>query len=148
MALRVSETDWPSTSFVLDASVALSWCFDDERDPGTQALLERLEHDSAVVPGIWPLEVGNALIVAERRGRATAEQTGAVIDLLSQLPIHVEQRGGMANWATLLTLARMTSLSTYDAAYLDLALRTGWPLASCDNRLRQAAEAAGVALLP
>ena len=134
--------------FVLDASVTVSWCFEDERTPATQAVLERLREVTAFVPAIWPLEVGNALLVAERRSRLGPEQTGAILDLLARLPIRFADPVTGPDWMALVVLARNAGLATYDAAYLDLALRSGLPLASTDARLRAAAETRGVQVLP
>ncbi|RMF31326.1 MAG: PIN domain-containing protein [Chloroflexi bacterium] len=130
--------------FVIDASVVMAWCFEDEASLYADAVLERLAKATAIAPIIWPLEVGNVLVVAERRGRITAAETVRFLDLLRQLPIAVE--GGTASriFGEILALAREQRLSTYDAAYLDLAMRAGLPLATQDAALRQAAARCGV----
>ena len=131
--------------FVLDASTALSWCFEDEAKPETEAILDRLVDDPAVVPALWELEVTNALLVGERRGRLTESQTTRFVTLLASLPINVELAG--PDMTTLLAVGRQHGLSSYDATYLVLAERDGHPIATLDNRLRIAATAAGVPLL-
>lgn len=129
--------------FVLDASVAISWCFEDEATPATEALLDRLGEAEAVVPALWFYEVANVLVVAERRGRLTEAQAERFIGLLGRLPIRVEP--GEAPMSSLLAIGRRHGLSAYDAAYLALAEHPGLPLASLDSPLRAAARRAGVA---
>ncbi len=144
----VAPTPPGSGGFVLDASVALAWCFEDEAAAAMDVLLERLAADEASAPAIWPLEVADALLVAERRQRLTVEQTGVMLDLLSRLPIRLAAPLPAPEWAALVALARGRDLTAHDAAYLDLALRSGLPLASTDLRLRAAATALGVPVLP
>jgi predicted nucleic acid-binding protein len=131
--------------FVLDASVALAWCFEDEATSQTDAVLDRLAEDSAVAPSLWELEVVNVLLLAERRGRLTESQTARFVALLSQLPIHINS--AEADMGAVLAAGRHHGLTAYDAAYLVLAEREGVPLATTDGKLRKAAQAAGVPLL-
>jgi len=131
-------------SFVLDASVALAWCFEDEASAEAIEVLERLQEGTAVVPALWFLEVGNALLNAERRGRLTPTESTTFLELLRQLPIRVEEISPRQFWEEILVLARAYHLSTYDAAYLAIAMRTGLPLATLDRALRQAAAACGI----
>jgi len=130
--------------FVIDASVVLAWCFEDEASPYADAVLERLAQAEALAPIIWPLEVGNALVVSERRGRITPAETVRFLNLLRQLPIIVEGETPPRMFGEILSLAREQGLSAYDAAYLDLAMRAGAPLATLDEALRQAARRCGV----
>ncbi len=130
--------------FVIDASVVMAWCFEDEASSYADAVLERFAEATALAPIIWPLEVGNALVVAERRGRITAAETVRFLSLLQQLPIAVEGETASRVFGEILALAREQRLSTYDAAYLDLAMRAGLPLATQDAALRQAAARCGV----
>lgn len=134
-------------NLVLDASVALSWCFEDEGGAMEMAVLRRLRDDEAVVPALWTLEVTNGLVTAERRGRLDAAGVLRASHLLLALPIVVEpvERSGAAS--AVLPLARRHGLSAYDAAYLELALRRGIPLATADAALHRAARAEGVAVL-
>jgi predicted nucleic acid-binding protein len=132
--------------FVLDASVALSWGFEEEHDPFAEAILDRLPAAQAAAPTILPLEVANALLVGERRGRVTRADIAQFIELFDSLPITLDDETSERALWEILTLAREQNLSTYDAAYLDLAMRRGLPLATLDQRLRGAARAVGVAL--
>jgi predicted nucleic acid-binding protein len=134
-------------AFVIDASLTLAWCFEDEADARADRALDLLRHDRAHVPAIWVLEVMNVLLLGERRGRLTGAQSGRFIELLTLLPIDVEPLDTTRCWGAVLSLARLHNLSAYDAAYLELAARLGLPLAAADNRLRTAALAAGVAVL-
>jgi len=133
-------------AFVLDASVALSWGFEDETTPYTEAVLEALAECEAVVPAVWPLEVGNGILMAERRGRLSHADAVQFLTLLRQLPIRVEPEPPerMLGEILALAMAREQGLSTYDASYLDLAMRLGLPLATQDDQLREAAERCGV----
>ena len=131
--------------FVLDASVALAWCFEDEATAETDAVLEQLAEDSAVAPSLWELEVINVLLLAERRGRITESQTARFVALLTQLPILIDSAG--VDMASVLAAGRHHGLTAYGAAYLVLAEREGIPLATIDGKLRVAAQAAGVPVL-
>ena len=133
-------------ALVLDASLALAWAFEDEGNAYTDAVLESLAKVKVFVPTIWPLEVGNALLVAERRGRLNQADTVQFLALLWQLPIMVEVERPEQMLGETLALAREHGLSTYDATYLLLAMRRGFPLATTDEALRLAATRAGVPL--
>lgn len=132
------------TTFVLDASVALSWCFEDEADPAGDAVLRRLANGKAAVPGIWPLEIANVLLAAERRRRITPAESARFLALLEALPIEVDAHTAARASREILLLARAHGLSSYDAAYLDLAARSGLPLATRDAALNAAAGALGL----
>jgi predicted nucleic acid-binding protein len=131
--------------FVVDASVALAWCFEDEATPQTEAVLDRLSHDTAVVPSLWELEVSNVLLAGERRDRLTESQSARFVALLAQLPILVDTAS--VDVGAVLAAGRQHVLTAYDAAYLVLAEREGVPLATLDARLRAAAQAVGVAVI-
>ena len=133
-------------SFVLDCSTALSWCFDDESDTRADAALDALEFEPALVPSIWPLEILNALLVAERAQRISVSESDAVLEMLIGLPIRIVGAGGAAWMREVRVLARDHGLSSYDASYLHLAKNEGIPLATLDGKLRQAAEKANVPL--
>jgi predicted nucleic acid-binding protein len=134
-------------TFVLDASMALAWCFDDERSDRTDRVLGRLPADDALTPAIWPLEVANALRTAERRGRLGPGELATAAGLLLGLPIRVEAIGAAEALGGIADLARSLDLSVYDAAYLHLAITRGLPLATADERLRRACTEAGVELV-
>jgi predicted nucleic acid-binding protein len=132
--------------FVLDASVTLTWAFEDEVTPYTDRVLGRLDHDTALVPAIWPLEIANGALAGERRQRIQPADTSRFSALVQSLPIelddmHLERAVGLV-----LDLARAHTLTTYDASYLELAMRAGLPLATQDERLRAAADQVGVPL--
>ena len=131
--------------FVIDASVAMAWCFEDEASEATEAALDRLGDDHAVVPAIWPLEVANVLLVAERRGRLSEAQASRFLELLAQLPIDIDD--SPADVAGIVATGRRHTLSSYDASYLLLAERLGASLATLDQALTKAARKAGVQLL-
>lgn len=131
---------------VVDASVTLSWCMPHERDPYALVVAATLTETSCVVPGVWALEVGNGLLQAERRGKITEAQRQTMVQSLGQLPIHVEHHTSATAFGTILDLARSHGLTTYDAAYLEVAHRLDLPLATLDTDLRKAARKAGVAL--
>ncbi len=132
------------TDFVLDASVAMAWCFEDETTPYTEAVLRRLTSAGAVAAAIWPYEVANVLLGAERRGRITQSQSMRFLELLRALPISVDEHGFAHAWGDVLALGRAHRLTAYDAAYLELAARTDLPLASQDEQLVEVCRAVGV----
>jgi len=134
-------------TIVVDASVVLSWCFEDQATPSTDAVLALLEHSRAVVPSIWPLEVGNVLLVAERKQRLTLADSKRFLALVADLPITVVPDTTDSMLGEILELARQQHLSTYDASYLSLALRNGLPLATQDRALLEAAQRLGVELV-
>ncbi len=133
--------------FVLDASVTMSWCFQNESTPYTEGVLDRLQTATAIVPAIWPLEVANVLLATERRGRLKEAQSRRFIELLLALPIVMEQPAAERILTSVLTLGREQGLSAYDAAYLELAVRLDLPLATRDERVISAAEAIGGKIL-
>lgn len=134
--------------FVLDASVTMAWCFEDEVTPYADGVLERLAENEAVVPPIWSLEVANVLLAGERRKRLTGAETTRFLEILRTLPIAVDEESLTQALGTVLALGRAQGLSAYDASYLELAARLGLPLATEDEALRQAAGRIGVGLFP
>ena len=136
-----------SGAFVLDSSVALAWCFRDEATAASDALLERLPAEPAVVPSLWPVELANVLVMGERRGRLDPTRSAAFLEMIASLPIEIDPASVDRPPADLMALARTHRLTAYDATYLDLALRRNLPLATRDAALARAAAAAGAALL-
>lgn len=132
-------------TFVVDTSVTLAWCFEDEVTPATEAVLNRLATEGALVPGLWAREVANVLLVAERRGQVNEAQTARFVALLHELPITLDSAPPGID--ALVATGRRYQLSAYDATYLILAEREGLPLATLDKALGSAARAAGVPLL-
>ncbi|MEX2121564.1 MAG: type II toxin-antitoxin system VapC family toxin [Pirellulales bacterium] len=130
--------------YVLDGSVALAWCFADEADSYATAIAKRFPNAEALVPAIWPLEIANALLMGERRKRSTPADTLAWTSFLKSLPITVDDETNARAWSDTLLFARDRQLSAYDAAYLELAVRQGLPLATLDTKLKKAAAGIGV----
>ena len=133
--------------FVLDGSVALAWCFEDETSPRADQVLDRLAADEAIVPVIWPAEVGNALLAGERRKRISAAGVSRSLALLGSLNIRLDPTDPQTRVAEWVSLARSQKLSVYDAAYLAVAISEGIPLATLDRALAGAARRTGVRLL-
>jgi predicted nucleic acid-binding protein len=134
--------------FVLDASVAVAWCFEDEGTKFTESVLDLLSDGSeAIVPSIWPLEIANALLVGERRKRIAQARVTPILQSIAALPISVMPADARQAFERILPLAREQDLSEYDAAYLELALRQELPLATLDSNLRLSAQRTGVVLL-
>jgi predicted nucleic acid-binding protein len=131
---------------VLDGSLALAWYFADEANPYADAVAKGLATREAVVPSLWRLEIANTLVVGERRKRSTQAQAAAFVARLELLPIVIDNETDVRAWGETIRLARAHTLSAYDAAYLELAMRRGLPLASLDDRLKAAALAIGVPL--
>lgn len=129
-------------ALVLDASIALSWFFPDERSAFTDTALEVAARDECWVPAVWRLEFPNALLVAERKRRLTREERLQVLDEASRLNLRVDN--AVHDLRRISALAEQHDLSTYDATYLELALRLGSALITLDKRLAAAASAAGV----
>jgi len=134
-------------SIVIDASVALAWVFGDERHDAAWQVLERLREEPGWVPAHFHLEVGNGLLTALRRGCLTPEETRTAIVALGALPIEVDPETPGRALTDALALAAQYGLTTYDAAYLELAIRRGLPLATLDARLVSAAQPEGVTLV-
>ncbi|MHC5539056.1 type II toxin-antitoxin system VapC family toxin [Singulisphaera rosea] len=136
----------PTEGIVVDSSVAIAWCFSDEQDTYSQSVLDALASKTAFVPDLWHLEVANTLLVGERRKRSTQAETVAWMHFLTELPITVDDETKLHAFKEISDLGRSQSLSAYDAAYLELAMRRGLLLATLDEKLRAAAGAVGVSL--
>jgi predicted nucleic acid-binding protein len=133
------------SGFVLDASVAVSWCFEDESSSYTESALDFLTFGGrGIAPAIWPEEVVNALLVGERRRRVSAMKVDNFLDRLAKYPIEVRREPPQTIFQSVPQVARRFNLAAYDASYLELAMREGLPLATLDTQLRAAARKAGV----
>jgi predicted nucleic acid-binding protein len=132
--------------FVLDCSVTMAWCFDDEATPYTDGIRDSLADIHAVAPSLWSLEVANATIMGERRKRLDEARSQRFIVLLEALPIIIDHENSIRAFGDIVHLARAHHLTAYDASYLELAIRLGLPLACLDGKLKTAAVAAGVVL--
>lgn len=134
------------SAFVLDSSVALAWCFKSERTPATEALLEEATRAGAWVPNLWHLETANVLLGAMRRNRIDATNLHQALSLLGDLLIHTDELTATRAMQETLALATTHKLTTYDAAYLELAIRRRLPLATLDVALQRAAQSCGIPL--
>lgn len=133
--------------FILDASIALAWCFEDEATPQTTLLLEELEFKTALVPSIWPLEISNILLSAQRKKRISFADMMQLLEMIASLNIQLETETIEKHFHETLSLAYNENLTTYDASYLELAIRLGLPVATKDKQLRQACINLGVKLI-
>ena len=133
-------------SFVLDNSVVSGWYLTGQATKYSEAIAARLEEDKALVPPLWQLELANVLKTACTKGRLSHPQARHILDALAQLPIEVDT-GVPPGHRQLFELAMRFNLSSYDAAYLELAMRHGLPLATQDEQLKLAAITAGVDVL-
>jgi predicted nucleic acid-binding protein len=136
------------TGIVLDCSITIAWCFENEKTSKIESVIEMLDRCRAVVPSIWPLEVLNVMLVAERHHRITEAQTTRYLSLLHSLPITTDDVSDDQSIGRILSLGREHGLSSYDATYLELAEREGFPLATLDKKLQKAALHCGVRVLP
>lgn len=130
-------------SLVIDASFALAIVLPDEEKP-SPTMIALLEKDGAIVPALWPAEVGNTLVMAERRRRIAALAVDRIVAELGNLPIVVDDRPALQSWTACVALAMQHRLTVYDAVYLELARRLRLPLATQDGELRKAAKAEGL----
>ncbi len=127
-------------SVVLDASMAVTWLFENEHSEASHAVLHRVALEGALVPSIWRLEVANVLRNALRRGRCDERHAERSLKRLERLPIRPDEETFTQAWSATRKLSLQDDLTLYDAAYLELAIRAGLPLASCDDALLAAAE--------
>ena len=129
---------------VIDAPVALAWCFPDEVSDYAETVLLALEKRAAMVPAIWASEITNALLVGERRNRLRRPEVLRFVELLKSMEIFQDVQPVTDTINHVFPLAQEYRLSAYDAAYLDVAVRRQIPLATLDSNLRKAALAAGI----
>jgi predicted nucleic acid-binding protein len=134
--------------FVVDASVVLTWCFPDENAALAQRVARMFkEGDSAIAPSFWPHEVLNALLVGEKRKRISADLIRTFLTDLATLPIVLQELQADAVFDRIQSLSREHGLTTYDAAYLDLAQTNGLPVATLNEALIRACAKTGVDLI-
>jgi predicted nucleic acid-binding protein len=134
-------------SFVVDNSVALAWCFEDEHTQPIMDLLDRVAETGAVAPSLWPLEALNGLLMAERRRRLDTKRRQRLAGFLRGLPVKLDAETAEQAWTATARLAERYRLTLYDAAYLELAQRRKLPLATVDQDLIRAGKALGMTLL-
>jgi predicted nucleic acid-binding protein len=125
----------------------MAWCFEDEADTYADSVLDLLVDSEAIVPSLWALEVANVLLAGERRKRLTAADSLRFVRLLHDLPITFDQQTSQHALSETLTVGREQGLSSYDAAYLELAMRDGVAVATLEDGLKRAAEKCGVKLV-
>ena len=133
-------------ALVVDASVCAAWFLEDETSSFTEAALEEVVRDGATVPAVWPFEMANVLVMAERRGRIDPARAASIRVALLGLPVQVDEAATLSLVSSIVGMARAHRLSAYDAAYFELSVRTGLALATRDASLRAAAEQLGVPL--
>lgn len=132
------------TSVVVDASLALAWCFPDEWNQEADRILVAMKGLSIHVPAVWSLEIANAILVGERRKRLRQAEILRFIALLESLEISQDHQSVGQIVSQVLPTARAHGLSAYDAAYLELAIRHNSQLATLDAGLRKAARQSGI----
>lgn len=136
------------SSAVIDASIAVAWCFKDEASPAIDLLYERIRDEGAIVPGLWHLEVSNVLLQAAKRGRISVGDAMDRLDLFAELPITVDPETSTRAWRETFALARTEGLTLYDASYLELAGRLRIDLLTKDFALAKAGRRLGVGIYP
>ena len=134
------------TGIVVDASTALAWCFPDEASDYADGVLVALEGKTILVPAVWGLEMASAVLAGERKKRLSQPEIRRFTTLLENLSLIRDMQPVAEHVSKVLPLAREYSLSAYDAAYLELSMRHGAPLATLDGKLQKAAERAGIAI--
>ena len=134
-------------ALIIDCSITMAWCFADEGTDETAKIQDRLVTEAAIVPAHWSLEVANVLAMAEKRKRISAADSTEFVKLLGVLDIQIDEETPARVFAHVLPLSRSHALTSYDAAYVDLALRRHLPLASLDDDLRRVATSLGVQVL-
>lgn len=134
-------------SLVIDASLTVTWYFDDEATPATERVLDSVSETGALVPTLWRLEVANAFQSAIRRKRITPNYRDQSLSELMHMPIVVDPDTDAYAWTTTLRLAERFALTVYDSTYLELAQRRSLPLATLDSALRTAATTLGITVV-
>ncbi len=137
------------SSFVLDNTVTMAWCFAEEATPLSESILDRLSNliDVAHVPALWLYEVVNVTELAARKGRISQSKAKEFLSNIASLPIGIESPTRSQVFNSVQALAALHQLTAYDAAYLELAIRYKLPIATFDQALAKAAQAAGVSLV-
>lgn len=134
-------------SIVLDASMTIAWLFENEQTEGAHIALKRVVAEGAIVPSLWRLEVANVLRNAVRKRRCDEAYVDSSLARLDRLQITIDHETDEHAWGATRALSREEGLTPYDAAYLELALRTKGTLASGDQELMSAALRRGVEVM-
>ena len=130
------------SGFVLDASVTMRWILETDRTRDQAyawQVLDQLEESEAVVPSLWYLEVSNVLLSAEKGRLIQQIESERFIEQLEALRIRGDTRTSSQTFSRTIAIARSCNITSYDAAYLELSVRTGLPISSLDRNLRRAA---------
>ncbi len=135
-------------SLVIDGSLALAWCFEDETTPEVEAIIQEVGDRGAMAPPLWRIEVANGLRMAMRRKRINATYRDRALANLDALDIRIDSECDSHIWSATIRLAELYDLTVYDAVYLELAQRRRLPLATLDTALARAATLAGIAVKP
>lgn len=133
--------------FVLDCSVTMAWCFEEEACTYAYGVLEQARRARVIVPSLWHLEVINVLVMAERKKRLDAMRSNQFMDMLGSLPIETDTATHTVAFSKIGALARAYGLTAYDACYLEICVRRNLPLATLDKDLKKSAQAARVEIL-
>ena len=136
-----------TATLIIDCSITMAWCFSDESTAKTSKILDRMIDETALVPSLWFLEVANVLAMAEKKKRISRAQSAEFLSLLGTFEVEVDDEFVGRAFSHFLPICRDRDLTSYDATYLDLAVRRSLPLASLDDNLRRAGKSLGVPLL-
>lgn len=136
------------SGFVADSSVGVAWGSDSQSDTGTQQLkAAAISGTSVVVPVLWALEVANSFLMLLRRKRITRSEWSQACQGIAQIRVVLDDEAPVLAFTRVSELAEQYTLTTYDATYLELAIRLGIPLATRDTALSKAARKCGVKTL-
>jgi len=135
-------------SIVVDISVVLAWLFEEDHTPKALEILRRVEGEGMLVPPLWWYELENGILLGERRARRSSEESDTFLKLIYALPIQTDDAPQQQTCDWIITLGRRYRLTAYDAAYLELAVRSSSPLATFDTAIRQSADKLGAKLMP
>ena len=135
-------------SLIADISVVLAWLFEEEQTAKALDVLRRIEKDTLLVPPLWWSELENGILMGERRGRKTLAESSAFLKLVRALPIRTDDTPRHRVSDDILDIGRRFNLTSYDATYVELAVREGVPLATFDAAVRKCASNVGVKILP
>ncbi len=135
-------------ALVVDASTALTWCFEDEVPGNDPRVLKKVHDEGAVVPAVWPVEVTNGLLQGLRRQRLDQAELTRYLSLLGLLNIQVTEAASEHTFSRVLDVGMALSLTAYDASYIELAQRLRLPLITSDRRMAEAARTVGISLYP
>ncbi|MBI3863841.1 MAG: type II toxin-antitoxin system VapC family toxin [Planctomycetia bacterium] len=135
-------------SIIADISVVLAWRFEEKQTEQALDVLRLIEREGLLVPSLWWSELENGILMGERRGRTTAEDSAAFVKLVRALPIRTDAAPRHQISDDIIDIGRRHQLTAYDAAYVELAMREGAVLASFDAAIRRCANKLKLMVLP